>query len=202
MKTRKWWDEQHVKQNTHLSGHSLTLASNFLKFGKYLKPGSTVLCIGVGNGTWMDELYKKGIHMYGLDISNISLSSVKQYCIQTFNTDNMKLLPKDTFDLAVSFYVAQHMENTQLEEQFKCVFPSLKKRAVFALQYLELLDMAIEPDYNQQITKYPGRIYRSGRQMTSMAYLCGGEVIKTVSDIPSKRLKLREVGIHMQRIRP
>lgn len=196
---KDWWETQHRKQTNHLSNHPLYIARNFLDFQEFLKPGSTVLCIGVGTGGWMREMYVMGIHMHALDISLRSLANVKPLCVQTYIPDNMKRLPPNTMDLVVSFYVAQHMVNEDLEHQMKCVIPSLKRNGVLALQYMEHILPEHEPDYDQGLTGYPGRVLRSQEQMSDICSNAGGIIEKVVGNIPHRHLGLREVGIHVRR---
>lgn len=197
--SKDWWEQQHQQQSGHLSGNPLRNAVDFLHLRRFLKPGATVLCIGVGTGGWMEEMYRLGIHMYGLDISDISLARVKRQCIQTYNETNMKDLPADTFDLAVSYYVAQHMTNENLEEQFRYVLPSLKPDGILAIQFMAPVQFGEEPKWNQEIGTPPGRVLRSLLQMNELAFRGGGIIDRVVSDSPLPTKDLREMGVHIKR---
>ena len=144
-------------------------------------------------------MYDMGIHLYGLDISKLSLSRVRHWCIRAYSPDNMKMLPKDAFDLAVSFFVAQHMTNEDLEEQFKCVIPSLKSDGILAVHYLEPLDTDVVPDFHQKILTPPGRVLRSRGQMTKIIFCAGGTVGEIIRDTPHPKMQLREMGLHIKK---
>lgn len=198
---RSNWDKAHREKDitaltgTGLGGHLATLQTKDL-----LRQGiTTVLCIGVGTGGWVKEIAKIAKEVYALDVSTLSAKSLPENVLLV--TDP-KLLPGNKFDLAMSLWVAPHMNDPDLQLQLAEVIRSLTADGVFAIHYKEPLTT------NQVVNNRLGepreyaiarqaRMLRKPRQFASMVELAGGYIIGRVQENPSQFHKIVEVSAHV-----
>jgi len=136
-KRKEFWDVQHGKRNLKtLSGHTYSQTIPFLKIEFLIKPGVTILEVGVGTGYLTKQLHDLNCKISGLDISEIALKKVEPYCEHIYTLDNLEKLPNAYFDLIICMYVIQHIPNSFLEYELECILKSLKyNTGVFAMQF-------------------------------------------------------------------
>lgn len=137
---RAWWDKCH-KDNSkvYLSESRGKNIWGFLNIGPLLGPSKTVLDVGVGFGYATRDLLSKGCIVHALDISQLALDRVKDFAVCWLAPKQLKELPENTFDLAISHLVAQHMSNENLLEQMAAIIRTLKPNGVFAMQFAFLV---------------------------------------------------------------
>lgn len=176
---KDWWDQQHKEKNIKMLTGS-GLIDYQLAFGMEFKPGQTVLEIGIGTGRFMTESLVLGCHTYGLDISPVAVEKMndllcmlraKTFC---WNTTDYELLPKDFFDVIISRFVAQHMNDIDLLEQLKAVIPCLRKNGVFYLHFYDKYIRQINDILKAQ--KYGG-VPRTRDEIGALVKKAGGKII-------------------------
>lgn len=134
---RSFWNGSHNRKVlSDLSGCQYDETIDFLKVRPYVTPGNHVLEIGVGLGYVTKGLYDNGLIVSGLDISEVALEQVKQFCEQVFTTDELEKLPSDYFDCIICHNVVQHVPTDLLIEELRHCIRSLKSTGVFALEFV------------------------------------------------------------------
>ncbi len=135
----QWWDAchagRHPRTDFYLTGHQGPDVWGYLDVRQMLEPGTAVLNIGVGQGHCTRNLAALGCVVSVLDISPLALGKVKDVVSAGYLARELDLLPDDSFDVALSFLVVQHMEHAALKAQLAAVFRALKPSGLFALQY-------------------------------------------------------------------
>lgn len=175
---RTWWERAHTEDDLeYVSGYGGPEIWQRLDVTERVKPGAVVLNIGVGQGTCTRDLAAKGCIVHALDIAPAALARVADVA-KGYLADNLDSLPSNTFDLAVSHLVAQHMPNEALEAQMRAMMRALKPGGVFALQFLSPSEKGI-PEFNESYAK-TGGVVRPPEMMIDMAQRAGGQVIKCV----------------------
>lgn len=138
---KDYWDWAHQTANiSSLTGTQLSGHLQILGLMGQIKPGLSILCIGVGTGEWIKQTVE-AVGLQGsvtaLDISSTALAAVadiaKIYTPEQFYTANLN----SKFDLAISVWVAPHMRKEQLREQLRAVIPALKFTGTFGIHYNE-----------------------------------------------------------------
>ena len=109
-------------------------------------------------------------------------------CLQAFYTDASKL-PKDEFDLVASHLVTQHINSKDLNEQIALVLPSMKKKAVFAMQFF-LLDEGQKANEDMEAQKLGG-VGHTQSNMQKIITDNGGKILKwgnviSFNELPGK----------------
>ncbi len=100
-----------------LEGDSVRVIAEWIC--KYIKPKSAI-DVGCGSGQLMEELSKKGVYVFGVDISSEAIRRVKARDLDgcAFDlTDPLATLPGQPYDIAISCEVAEH-----LKEKYAQVF--------------------------------------------------------------------------------
>ena len=133
-----WWDYHHEGKGDY---HQWLTASagpevwHNLNIDKLIKPNKVVLNIGVGLGHCTRELARRKCVVHALDISPVALAKVESFTAKTWLPPTLPDIPENTFDLAISYLVTQHMVDEDLLEQISGVLRSLKPTGVFAMQF-------------------------------------------------------------------
>jgi SAM-dependent methyltransferase len=177
---KEFWEEKHRNNALlFLSGHP---AAAIIK-GLYIEPlvekllgkPSEVLEIGVGLGICTQDLHNMGLAVSCLDISEEALRRVEKITARRyFDVGAWCLLP-DTFDLAISYCVTQHMNDESLAYQLKYVIRSLKPSGIFAMQYSF-------PFYGSQIDQgmqqmQAGAVNRPVEKMFQLVSEASGQIV-------------------------
>jgi dTDP-4-amino-4,6-dideoxygalactose transaminase len=80
-------------------------------------------------------LAQRGCVVHALDICEAALNRVRNIVVKTWLPEQLADLPANTFDLAISNLVTQHMNDEDLVEQLCAVTRSLKPDGIFAMQF-------------------------------------------------------------------
>lgn len=175
-----WWDKCHGESAPFwLTGSQGPEVWAYLDIHHRLQPGITVLNIGVGLGHCTRALARIGTHVHALDISETALQRVSDVIEQGWLASNLETLPKDTFDLAISNLVAQHMNHETLRAQLEAVISSLRIGGVFALQFSASLNDSENDQASPTLHEQKG-----GGVMRSLAWMercvqgAGGAVVR------------------------
>lgn len=132
----EFWDRAHrTEARLWLTGSTGAQIWDRLDVRRRIRPGATVLNIGVGLGHCTRDLKAAGCIVHVLDISPVALDRVRDIAVVHRAGD---ALPRRTFDLALSHLVAQHMTDADLIAQIKTVLPALRWRGVLAMQFASL----------------------------------------------------------------
>lgn len=182
MTIEKWWELNHQGVNDRflfwLTGSAGPEVWEYLEVADRIIAGTVVLNIGVGLGFCTRELARRKCIVHALDISESALQKVKDVAAEVWLPSSLSLLPADTFDLAISNLVAQHMSDCDLEDQIKRIVPALKQKGIFALQFACMLDPK-----NNNLDIVPLSSLKHGSVGRSLAWFCqiveraGGMVI-------------------------
>ena len=143
---KQWWNAIHQNQDKHYLGIGSNPFNQWdnLDVLDLLVPDKKILYIGVGDAP-IKDLYSKGLKITALDISPYAEATVKDQ-IEGFYLDS-SLLPENTFDLSISYLVAQHMSNKDLTAQLTNVVKSLKPDGVMAIQFFYFQEIMLEYIY-------------------------------------------------------
>jgi len=142
---KEFWNDCHEKElkesvcGFYKSGEYFTTYEktiDFLQIRDYVKPGLHVLEIGVGLGIATKGLYDNGLIVSGLDISDIALNKVSNYCEEIYTIDDIDKLPSDYFDIIICNRVVQHVPTDLLIEELKHSIRALKTTGIFAIQFV------------------------------------------------------------------
>lgn len=201
----QYWNEAHETQDldrltgntlaTHLEGLGLDPLFSFRH--------KDVLCIGVGNGEWIRELWTKGSRVRAVDISGVALARMSEFVWTEYLPHELPLLPSNCFQLVMSFWVSPHMGDEDLVDQISKVLPSLKPMGLFALHYNS-------PKYGREETSCSrpspirmgaGDLLRSKETMARLIEEAGGRPIRwgTVWDVPVHSLEMNYVWIRRKK---
>lgn len=138
-----FWNEKHRLYNTDGDIHMLTNTSlgqvtkNF-KLHQILSTKNTILMIGVGTGKDTKEIVSKGHIVDGYDISEIALSRVKKATRHNYLAQDIHMIPHNEYNLVISHFVAQHMNDLDLRDQILTIMPCLTENGIFAMQFVEV----------------------------------------------------------------
>jgi len=160
-----------------------------------------VLCIGVGTGEWVRDCARAAQEVWALDVSPQAKRTLPE---EVHFTCDSASLPANSFDLAMSHYVAPHMSDHDLEVQLNHVVPALKPDGTLGMMYKEPLT----PD--QTVDNWAGEprevglarcagILRRRSHMAEIVAWAGGEVVQYVLEMPSEFYKMIEVTVHIKR---
>jgi len=177
---REWWDECHSASGDlafYLTGSSGPDVWSSLKLEKRIAPGQVVLNIGVGHGFCTRALSELGCKVHALDISPVALAKISDSVEATWLPSQLKEIPSDTFDLAISHLVAQHMSDADLSEQIREVVRALKPSGVFGVQFAFSLNGAEARTRETDLELKVGGNCRSLEQMQTLVERAGGSVI-------------------------
>lgn len=137
MTIKKFWDSCHRnKKVSALSGVTYENTVNIFKIKDLIKPGIKVLEVGVGLGYVVEGFHNKGAIVSCLDISDVAIAHVKDYCEKTYTLDNLKELPSNYFDVITCGNVVQHIDTKLLKIELKHIIRSLKESGVFSVEFV------------------------------------------------------------------
>jgi SAM-dependent methyltransferase len=149
---KDFWEDAHQKgAQEWLSGTHLNELRINLNLDGLLKPNLNVLNIGVGMGVCTKELVDFGCVVDVLDISDKAIEKVKDITNKQYLASFEHALPRNRYDLVISYLVAQHMNDVNLNRQMKYVIRSLKPSGVFALQFAFIEDYELMRNDQERI---------------------------------------------------
>ena len=171
---KDFWEKQHDEKSIQaLSGHPGQTVLDGLYLYKLPKANPRVLEIGVGLGICTLDLIKMGANVDCLDIAIGAIERVKHAITHGFL--NPEYLPDDTYDLAISYCVTQHMDNTNFTNQLKNVIRSLKPGGVFAMQYA--IPYHTDLIHQSKEAQEAGSVCRTVGGMNDMIEEAGGKIV-------------------------
>jgi SAM-dependent methyltransferase len=170
---KEYWDNAHIlNYEGDLSGCQYEETINFLQVNELLKTGDKVLEIGPGLGYVTKGLYENGFIVSALDISEVGLRRVGQYCERTYNVRDIEKLPFNYFDVIICHNVIQHIPTYLLERELPCIINSLK--GVFAVEFISS-DLAEDTGNDPAHDANVGFYARTPEFMGKMINRFGGE---------------------------
>jgi cyclopropane fatty-acyl-phospholipid synthase-like methyltransferase len=172
-----WWNRAHSRDHkVWLTGSSGQEVWSMLEVDSLAQPGATVLNIGVGLGRCTRDLADRGCVVHALDISQVALDRVADVARGWLDP---AAPPTDTFDLAISHLVAQHMRNADLEAQLARIIPSLKRDGVYAIQFATPLGRPLSPDADDPTSARGGSCQRLPETVEAIVARHGGRVLRS-----------------------
>jgi len=146
---KNFWEDKHKAEDiAALSGCLYDETIDFLRLRDYISSGISVLEVGVGLGYVTKGLFDHGINVSALDISDLSLDRVKDWCVNVFNVNIIKNLPSNYFDVIICNNVVQHVPTNILIKELEELLRSLKPSGVFAIEFVSSInfeDNGIDP---------------------------------------------------------
>ncbi|MHC4570808.1 MAG: tetratricopeptide repeat protein [Planctomycetota bacterium] len=178
MSMEEWWDYcQTTKNLWYLTGSKGHEVWERLNITDKIYPGQVVLNIGVGLGYCTGELVRKKCVVHVLDISEVALNRVKDIVAKAWLPSRLADLPVNTFDLAISNLVTQHMTNTDLLEQMHAVTRSLKHDGIFAMQFAYSLSRKCDSSHKSPKHAKNGVAFRSLLEVNSLVEETQGKIL-------------------------
>jgi SAM-dependent methyltransferase len=171
MSVADWWERQHRRDSQrYLSDTSSGQVWEFLNIKALLGKAEHVLEIGVGRGRCVRDVATLGCEVSALDISRTALRRVLLWTEEGYSEASE--LPSDTFDLAYSFLVAQHLTDVDFVVQANQVLRALKPGGVFAFQFADCVQ-------RKQTAKAQkcGGVCRSKEEVRSLVEGVGGAIV-------------------------
>jgi len=176
MDIEKFWNDCHRKETiAALSGVSYDETVDFLKVRNLIKPGIRVLEVGVGLGYVTKGLYDKEILVSCLDISEVAVERVKDYCENIYMIEDLEKLPSDYFDIILCNNVVQHVSTELLVGELKHLIRSLKESGIFSVEFVS--NSAVEDTgiNASLVTMQGGGCCRTPQYLEKMINTVGGE---------------------------
>jgi hypothetical protein len=172
----KWWGERHAADDRGaLSGCSLRTQADFLGIPLPFPKDAAVLCVGVGTGEWVREVAAMGCETHALDIVPEALARVHDCATPHLSADE---LPAGSIDLALSHWVAPHMDAEALRAQITGVVKALRPQRIFAMHFNE----STGPDPREPLdtvgTLCAGRARFTRSMVESVVNVAGGKVLR------------------------
>lgn len=176
-----WWDDchtgRHPESEFFLTGSGGPDVWASLEVAHLLEPGRWVLNIGVGQGHCTRALAARGCEVSALDISPHALDKVRPVIRAGYLATALSELPRNVFDLALSFLVAQHVSDADLSAQLVAVVNSLKVGGMFAMQFAYRPEPGEGPFDDTLRNCQVGGVCRSLSHMDRMVFEAGGEIV-------------------------
>lgn len=198
-KIRAYWDDVHTT-NDHVALTGASFARHCESLCVSVVPGSNVLCIGIGEGPWVRDLAKVAVAS-ALDVSAVALRKVEDVATTYTSPDE---LPSNAFDLAMSLWVAPHVNDPDLQQQFSGVLRSLVVGGVFAVHYNEplredgVVDNRCGCDDEPEHIRLAAMLRRRG-QFARMVECAGGRILRIVHEHAVESCQMRMVMAHVGR---
>ena len=188
----KFWAEMHAKgDGPALTGSSLANMCDVLGLPlRRFTPGLRLLEIGIGMGKATREMAARGVEVSAMDICNEALRKVSTVARGLHLHRDANELVSDTFDVATSLLVTQHMSETDVLWQFPHVLRSLKPEGRFIVQWAgsriegenDLPDTILGQygpvDAITPVGMISGRMVRTEEHATALIERCGGTVLE------------------------
>jgi GT2 family glycosyltransferase len=192
---KDFWDKSHILViNDRLTCNSLETHLSYLHVDAPHKD-MKFLCVGVGNGTWIKSLVPLAATVYALDITDKVNIPPSVHLVTNLNS-----LPTNLFDLALSLWVAPHMNDADLAEQLRHVIRSLTLNGVYAIHYNEPLGDHPMPQEQTVGVARAGSMVRDRETFLAMVKN-GGGVASIVREHPHPQYQMQMVVAHVRRIK-
>jgi hypothetical protein len=178
---QNWWDYHHQLKGDYkfwLTGSRGPEVWDYLNISRFIQPNKVVLNIGVGLGHCTKKLAERECIVHALDVSPQALARVEAFTARTWLPSSLSNMPENTFDLAISNLVTQHMADKDLLQQISGVVKSLKVEGILAMQFAFARDPAKNDlaDPSEELIKCGG-VCRSLEGMARLVSQAGGDII-------------------------
>ena len=128
----QFWDQQHEKDEVFwLTG---TLPETIIDLHRLSEIPHTVMEIGVGQGQFIRELFKRKCEIYAVDVSQNALDKLGHLTDHSILTEDLVNVPEESIDLAVCHLVFQHCSDDMVLFIIKEVYRLLKPGGLFSFQ--------------------------------------------------------------------
>lgn len=147
-----WKFKHEINDVPALSGCFFDETIDFLNLNAYIVPGTKVLEVGVGLGYVTKGLFEFGAKVSALDITDVALERVRDYCENVYHVKNISDLPSNYFDVIICNNVVQHVPTEDLVKELDELMRCLKINGVFAVEFVsndEIEDMGINPTISE-----------------------------------------------------
>jgi len=164
-----------------LSGHGLEQHIGQLAVEGLLRFGQEILCIGVGNGTWIRDLVQFLQHKSTVSVMDICDAAVRSVS-DVATPVKQESLPANRFDLCLSFWVTPHMTNAELSAHIRAILPALSDNGTLALHFLTPIGSYDEADFiawhrNKAWAVTSGALARTQSELEKMVNEAGGRIV-------------------------
>jgi SAM-dependent methyltransferase len=126
----------HSQLNQSAEKKRKRLAQKQMLFGHLLHPGQDILDIGAGTAYWTRHMAKKSSgRCVGIDVSHKVLREMPDDPpnLELYIMDAVELdFPANSFDVAISSQLIEHLHPDDVEDHFSCVHGVLKEKGVYA----------------------------------------------------------------------
>lgn len=201
---KDFWENAHKNSMQEwLSGTHLRELKINLQLDDLLKENIEVLNIGVGLGVCTKELVEMGCTVDVLDISDIAIEKVKDITRKQYLASYEHALPKNKYDLVISYLVSQHMNDVNLNRQLKYVIRSLKTTGTFALQFAFIDDYELMKNDQKriqgEIAETTGGVIRPLEDIQRFVEENGGYITWTSDVVHSEHTIAKWQFVHIKR---
>ena len=182
-----FWDKMHMENNIKfLTGSTGPKVWKQLNITNLIKKDKVVLNIGVGLGYCSFALKEKQVQLHCLDISQVALDRVRKIA-KVWLASELNLLPSNTFDLAISYLVTQHISDIDLKTQLVNVIRALKPEGIFAMQF------AFDTNEKNKLSVYTNRNFQNGGVCRDLNY-----ITKLVSEANGKIVWISKPTLYLK----
>ena len=173
---REFWDYQHIIPNMEeLTNSPFEPMVDACKIRNIMKPKMHILEVGVGSGLATKGFYDNGYFISALDISNIALNNVREYCEYVYMIEQLDEMPSNYFDIIIMMNAIQHIPTDMLTYELGHLMRSLKNDGVLVLEFVST-DTAEDTGYNTYWDGSDSGVYcRTPKFMENMINNMGGE---------------------------
>ena len=204
---KEFWEQQHRdKAPEYVTGISglAGLRELFPEWPTSLQD-MIVLCVGVGDGTQVEEMAADGCReVHGADISETGLSRVQHLLAGSYLFPHFNTIPGGYFDVVVSRAVICHIDNValqhHLEHLIRCLAPtgSFFLQSNFSLAGRNVGDRKVD---NPLPCMKGGGVWRSYGYLAKELYRYGGVIVSPPKILakPNICADLGWYGLHIQR---
>jgi hypothetical protein len=141
---------------------------------------------------------ERGCKVHALDISPLALKRVEDVAT-AWAASELDKLPSDTFDVAISHLVAQHMLDSDLSAQLVAVIRSLKQDGVFAMQFMKPAQEVQGKTPQTRGSAKGGGVFRTPEMIERMVRAAGGRVVRSVPKEQSQENRWAWQVVHIKR---
>jgi SAM-dependent methyltransferase len=196
MSISDYWDNAHLTNSiSSLSGHHLNGHLDSLKVRDLINPSTNVLCIGVGMGDWINELYDNVNNVWAVDISQHSKFKLDD---RIRFQSQLEFVPSNYFDLALSLWVTPHISLETLQVQVDNVLRTLKHGGIFAMHYNEPTG-ELANVYDKQNLLQSGGSHRTKEEIDVIVSVTNGRIIKSELIHECKDYNINMMMVHIQK---
>lgn len=137
-----------------------------------LQKSDVILEIGIGNGFNVNDLYSRGFNISAFDISTIALDQLSNDILKYSTYDE---LPRNYFDIIMSFHVSEHMSPEMLKEQINVMLECLTSTGTYFMSFGITPDNDIHKNMFMEDKIKAGAVYYSLDEMKKLVEECKGK---------------------------